>query len=426
MMKNLSFDATRLLQLILIMAFILTFQSCSDKEEFITEEQEDIFLNEEGDIIEGEYIVVFHEDYLTSARSLDKGFEDRDTKREFITEHKRMADQKIASFTRSMQISSESVMDHFDAIIPGFSAKLEDAQVEKLRADSRVRLVEPNRRVQLDPVEVYEGSKDEIAEARTGQTTPCAIANAGGFVNSANSNRWIWIVDSGIQMNHPDLNVVADFSRTFADNTLNDCNGHGTHVAGTAAAINNTFGVVGVSAGAPVVNIKVFGCSGGSSTATILNGINFVAQNDLPGDVMNLSLGGFFGANCANNSSYRAVLQNIGASGTFVAIAAGNSSSAASNFQPACVQGQNLYTVAAMNCDFTFASNYSNFGMNTVRVIATGTNVFSTYLNSGYATLTGTSMATPVIAGILHANNGTIRTNRNVRFRNENYPVGIR
>jgi len=211
----------------------------------------------------------------------------------------------------------------------------------------------------------------------------------------------------------------------FVGGSANDCNGHGTHVAGIAAAVNNGVGVVGVSAGASVVPVRVFGCSGGSSTATILSGINHVGAFDLPGDVANLSLGGFFGSGCSTNSSYRNALLSLGNAGTRVAIAAGNSSDNAANYNPACINGTNIFTVASMTCNRTFSS-FSNFNVNPVDVIATGSSVLSTYLNGGYATLSGTSMASPHVAGIMHARGSGPRTSGSVNNRGENYPIAVR
>ncbi len=100
-----------------------------------------------------------------------------------------------------------------------------------------------------------------------GQTTPCAIKNAGGTKKSTSTN-WIWILDTGIDLDHPDLSVgnIAPYAKSFIPGeTHDDGNGHGTHVAGIAAAKNNSFGTVGVSAGALVIPVKVLANSGMAS-----------------------------------------------------------------------------------------------------------------------------------------------------------------
>ena len=298
--------------------------------------------------------------------------------------------------------------------------------VKKLSKDPNIAAIEYDRVVELPEYEVEEVFANDASQ-KMAQQTPCGISRAGGTTNGSGKNAVIWVIDSGVDLDHPDLNVISNptFARSFVGGTANDCNGHGTHVAGTAAAINNSIGVVGVSAGAWIVPVRVFGCSGGSSTSTILAGINHVGRFDRPGDVVNLSLGGFFGSGCSSNSSYRNALLSLSNSGTFVAVAAGNSSANAASYQPGCVNGNNIFTVASMTCNRGFSS-FSNFNVNPIDVIATGSSVRSTYLNGGYATLSGTSMASPHVAGIIHARGGAPRTSGSVRSRGENYPVAVR
>ena len=206
--------------------------------------------------------------------------------------------------------------------------------------------------------------------------------------------------------------------------SANDCNGHGTHVAGIAAAISNSTGIVGISAGAAVVPVRVFGCSGGSATSTIVAGINHVAANDIAGDVANMSLGGYFGSNCASNSSYRTAVNSL-AGTSKVAIAAGNDAANANLYQPGCISRTNVYTVASMTCSESFSS-FSNYGVGPIDWIATGSSVRSTYLNGGYATLSGTSMASPVVAGILHQRNGAPRQCGTVTRSGVTYKIACR
>ena len=381
----------------------------------------------EGKIIPGQYIVVFKNSEIQPAsKVLEKSsFSSRLAKAKSVRDISEASIKKMNTILSENDLDQTKVLDYYTTKISGMAIKLEDDEFQKLSMDPNVAAIEFDRVVELPKFEVEQVIQGDSSQ-KMSQQTPCGISRAGGAANGTGKDTWIWVIDSGIDLDHPDLNVVTNstYARSFVGGSANDCNGHGTHVAGTAAAINNSVGVVGVSAGANVVPVRVFGCSGSSSTSTILSGINHVGQYDLPGDVANLSLGGFFGSNCSNNSSYRSAITSLGNSGTFVAIAAGNSSANAASYQPACINGTNIYTVASMTCDFGFSS-FSNYNMNPIDIIATGSSVTSTYLNGGYATLSGTSMASPHVAGIMHARGSGPRTSGSVSNRGENYPIAV-
>ncbi|GAA4278297.1 S8 family peptidase [Aquimarina mytili] len=384
--------------------------------------------NAEGKIIPGQYIVVFKDSkILPTSKILSKSsFTSRDAKAKSVREISEVSIQKMNRILLDYDVDQSKVLSYYTTAISGMALKLGNDELQELSKDPNVTSIEYDRVIKLPKFQVEEVIQAD-ASLRMAQQTPCGISRAGGAADGSGRNQWIWVIDSGIDLDHPDLNVVTDsrYARSFVGGSANDCNGHGTHVAGTAGAVNNSVGVVGVSAGANVVPVRVFGCSGGSSTSTILNGINHVAANDIAGDVANLSLGGFFGSGCSNNSSYRTALLNLANGGTRIAIAAGNSSANAASYQPACVNGNNIYTVASMTCNQGFSS-FSNYNMNPIDVIATGSSVRSTYLNGGYATLSGTSMASPHVAGIMHARQSSPRTSGSVSNRGENYPIAVR
>lgn len=358
-------------------------------------------------IIPGKYIVTFKEGYIPHGRLGEPVFFDRDAKVAFAKRKGAEVTRKINGFLQEQGIDK---VDHiYDMAIAGFAASLTDEQVANLKNNPQVAAVEEDRIVNLEKFDV-----ESVAgpEARTmAQTTPCGITNAGGSADGSAKSAWIWVIDSGIDMDHPDLNVVTNtaYAKTFVSGTTSpdDQNGHGTHCAGIAAAKNNTIGVIGVSAGAAVVPVRVFGASGGSSTSTIVAGINHVAANDVAGDVASMSLGGYYGTSgCSTGSSYLTAINNLGTT-SWVSIAAGNDAANAAFYQPACINGTKVFTVASMTCSKTWSSfsNWNGTSTGPVDWIATGSSVYSTYLNGGYATLSGTSMACPTVSGILHQRN---------------------
>lgn len=228
------------------------------------------------------------------------------------------------------------------------------------------------------------------------QSTPWGVARVGGASDASTSTHKAWIIDSGIDLTHPDLNVDAADGASFltSDSSLNDAFGHGTHVAGIIAARNNSIGVVGVAAGAAVVPIRVLDATGTGPDSGVIAALDYVYQHAAPGDVVNLSLQ----ADLPDATMDQAVV-NLGANGVFVTIAAGNNSADAGNYSPARANGPGVFTVSAFGKRDVWAS-FSNFG-SVVDWGEPGVNIPSTYKNGGYATLSGTSMAAPHLAGIL-------------------------
>ena len=386
-------------------------------------------IDVEGEIIKGSYIVVLDSKIIepTSNRLSKLKFSDRESKSKFASGLEKKAVVEINEMLSPGDFDKGKISSYYSTQFPGIS--VEDVSKEELVALLKTPGVKEIYHDMLipDPMEsVLAEEVEKSSESKLAQSVPCGIQRAGGFVNSSNSNAWIWIIDTGIDLDHPDLNVVTNstYAKSYVGGSPNDCNGHGTHVAGTAAAINNNTGVVGVSAGAAVVPLRVFGCSGGASTSAILSALNHVGKNDLPGDSVNLSLGGFFGAGCSSSTPYASALRSLGNAGTWVAMAAGNSSADATRYSPACVNGTRIYTVASMTCNYGFSS-FSNYNTSAVDVIATGSSVRSTWLNGGYRTISGTSMASPHVAGILHARNRAPLSAGNLTFRGQRYPVAI-
>jgi len=303
-------------------------------------------------------------------------------------------------------IQETAIQHYFADAVVGFTAKMSKGQADVLRRDPDVEGIFQDMAYILEPILL------EPIKLISTQTVTCAVEMAGGPLDGSTKPTWIWICDTGIDLDHPDLNVQtsATYAKSFVPGqTIEDGHGHGTHCAGIAAAKNNLFGVAGVSAGATVVPIKVLDNTGHGQFSWLLAALDHIAQFDIPNDVVSMSLGGYPVSNCVNYwPPLTAAIQNLGNAGTSVVIAAMNESdcNGANLSLPGCVNGNRVYTVGAITCNKTCA-DYSNFGPAVVDWVAVGSSVYSTYKNGGYATLSGTSMATPVVAGIIHSKNGT-------------------
>jgi subtilisin family serine protease len=144
------------------------------------------------------------------------------------------------------------------------------------------------------------------------------------------------VIDSGIDLDHPDLNVdtINDYDFIDGDDVADDGYGHGTHVAGIIGAKNNGAGVVGVAAGAQVVGIRVLNNSGVGADSGVIAGIDYAAGLASPGDVINLSL-----IADAVDPIMDAAVANAAARGILVTIAAGNSGANAANYSPGRTNG---------------------------------------------------------------------------------------
>ncbi len=411
--------------------------------------------------IPDQYIVVLKE---SSAAPVIKGGQKNNNREQKVSSNKAARDKNVAklkSVAKGKNIKESSVVSEFADVLVGFTAKLTGAEKKALESDPDVQYVAQDYSVQLEPIkdeaspqeigsifnrqngdtekeEIFSGPHSNSIDntfvkndaKNFAQVVTCTVTRAGGFVDGSTKGTWIWILDTGIDLTHPDLNVQtnATYAKSFiAGQTVQDGNSHGTHCAGIAAAKNNTIGVVGVSAGAKVVPVKVLSNAGSGSFSGILSGINHVAMHDIPGDVVSMSIGGYPVSNCENsNPSIRDAIRNLGLAGTFVVMAAGNDyncSGSPSNL-PGCINGTRVYTVGALNCDLTKA-NYSNGGQG-VDWVAVGSGVYSTVPGGGYGTKSGTSMATPCVAGVIHARGGAPVNGGNIAFCGTTVPLARR
>ncbi|MBV6459532.1 MAG: Thermophilic serine proteinase [Fimbriimonadaceae bacterium] len=244
---------------------------------------------------------------------------------------------------------------------------------------------------------------------------PKIQANLAWDYTQGSSNVVIAIIDTGVQSNHPDLSgkVTAGYNYVSNNTNANDDNGHGTHCAGIAAAkTNNATGVAGVGFNCRIMPVKVLNSQGSGSFSAIANGINFARTNGAK--VLSLSLGGTSGS-----STLSTAITNAWNSGCVIVAAAGNSGNTTPNY-PAYYSS--CIAVGSTTSTDT-RSSFSNYGASWVDVAAPGSSIASTYRNSQYVIMSGTSMSTPHVAGLaglLYSYLGTGTSNSTIRSRIEN------
>jgi subtilisin len=298
-----------------------------------------------------------------------------------------------------------SVSHVYRNALSGYSATLSPARVAALRADPSVAAVVPDRTLRIQAQTLPTG-----INRIDGELSSTVSGNGSGTVNVD-----VAIIDTGIGPNS-DLNIVGG-TNCVGGSSFNDDNGHGTHVAGTVAARDNTAGVVGVAPGARLWAVKVLNAQGSGSISQIICGIDWVTARAGTIEVANMSLGGqspfgsFSGCSSSFDPMHPAICRSVQAGVTY-AVAAGNSAANANNFVPATYNevittsaladfngqpGGGAASTCRADQDDTFA-DFSNFGAD-VDLIAPGVCILSSAPNGGLATFSGTSMASPHVAG---------------------------
>jgi subtilisin family serine protease len=274
----------------------------------------------------------------------------------------------------------------YRAALHGYAATMSAQQARRLAADPAVAYVQQDREVHVTDVQPNPPSwgLDRVDQR------DLPLDNSYTFDTTA-SNVTAYVIDTGIRLTHQTFGGRATWgTNTTGDGNNTDCNGHGTHVAGTIGGSQ-----YGIAKGVNLVAVKVLNCSGSGSFAGVAAGIDFVTQQHQAGQpaVANMSLG----AQGSDTATENAVRNSI-ADGVVYAIASGNSNSDACNFTPARVA--EAITVNASDIDDARAS-FSNFGTCT-DIFGPGVNITSSWMTSDTATSTisGTSMATPHTAGV--------------------------
>ena len=293
------------------------------------------------------------------------------------------------------QISNEldlDVLHVYDSASEGFSVRLPHVLVPELEKIDGVDFILEDDKKQYSPDE------DPDTDFEYGDNeVPDGILRIGGpWTGGSLSGIHVAVIDTGVDGDHPDLNVVANVD-IVGDSRPNDANngdpnGHGTHVAGTIAALANGTGVAGVAPGASIHGVRVLGSDGSGYYSDIIAGIEYVLDNPEI-RVVNMSLGG---PKSSATAPLRDAIQRLVEAGVIVCIAAGNETQDTANVAPA---GYNdgvivsAYDVGGK--EFAWFSNYGD----EVDIAAPGVSIYSTWPGGGYEALDGTSMATPHVAG---------------------------
>lgn len=391
---------------------------------------------------------------VTFFQSCEKEFVDKNSTGEIVLKSANTQESKISQqiknryivvFNRRVQnpkAEAENLKSRFgvepghiyEKALKGFSAYIPENAINGLKNNPNIAYIEPDITMTAFVQTIPTG----ISRIQADLNPVAAINSDGGNVDVD-----VAILDSGVDSDHPDLNVAGGVrfytitsgppkSRgSFTDSNYEDDNGHGTHVAGTVAALDNDFGVVGVAPGARIWAVKILDASGSGYLSDIIAGLEWVVDNALTIEVVNMSIGGQ-----GLSNSYQAAIQSVVNAGIVVVVAAGNESmdvygpdgtfgtnddiipaaypevAAISALADSDGEPGGLGADTSYDPDDSFASGFSNFSSSVVAnnpvqspgkaidLMLPGVDIRSTYLDGIYATGSGTSMASPHGAGL--------------------------
>ncbi|MCX6050286.1 MAG: S8 family peptidase [Chloroflexi bacterium] len=336
--------------------------------------------------IPGQYIVVFKPDLVVASS---------------VTA---IAAEMVAQYGGEIVQSYDSAISGFAASFPG---EVTAAAASGLQQDPRVAYVEQDSTIGLQPLNTQptvteaDLSTVEAAASNTVQTGATwgldrldqrALPLNGTYSYGPNGTGVsVYIIDTGINVAHSQFGGRASLGYSTVGGTAADCNGHGTHVAGTVGGAT-----YGVAKGVTLIAVRVLGCTGSGTLSGVMAGVDWVAKQKLANPsrpmVANMSLGG------SRSSALESAVRNSIQAGVTYAIAAGNDNGSACTVSPAAVP-EAITVGATTNSDAR--ASFSNYGT-CVDIFAPGVNITSAWYTSSTATntISGTSMATPHVAGV--------------------------
>ena len=403
---------------------VLVFSSCTDQDNIQNstppfENQDNIkkAVETKGEFVPGQYIVILKENQL----------------REVTETSAQRTALKINQVLSSTALSRDSVIAEYKYATKGFATRLNSQQLELLKLNPLVDRVVKDQiyRVGGTVLNVDEKHSSNYSAMRMSQTIPWGITRVGGPHDGTGLTAWV--LDSGVDLDHPDLNVDVAKSVNYVSGEINDdLNGHGTHVAGIIGAKNNSMYTVGVAAGATIVSVKTCNFLGDCDKSDILSGIDYITLYASYGDIINMSIW------YPNDTVLDDAVKLSVSSGLRYVLIAGNAKDDANNYSPGRINGDNIWTVSAFDenddfaavysCNPDFGSNYGNSTNAPIDYSAPGELILSLYKNGTTATLCGTSQAAPHLAGMLLLNAyspSLVTTNGTVNFDPDPVPDNI-
>jgi subtilisin family serine protease len=359
---------------LLILAFSVS--SCQDTVEDITvQDLEQVALSSQQGIIPGKFIVVLHENTLNfrkSSRYEDNQLNMRKSAHEIVSRY---------------NIEQEKVERVYGNLLTGFSVELTTNQLQALERDPMVKYIEPDGYVSINATTQNNAT---WGLDRIDQTS--LPLNSSYVYNATGTGVKAYIIDTGIKTAHNEFGGRAMQGFDAFGGNSEDCDGHGTHVAGTVGGT-----VYGVAKGVTLVAVRVLDCNGSGSFSGVIAGMDWVASDANGPSVANMSLGG--GASTAVDDAVGRLYD----AGVPVIVAAGNGDrrgreANACSYSPA--RAPRAYTVGATTNTDTKTS-WSNYG-DCVDIFAPGSSITAAWYTSNTAinTISGTSMASPHVAGV--------------------------